>query len=427
MSTHLPHPTTADATAAAAAAARVPGAAAHLARTASVVAAGGDAVSGRATAAGTRRYAERFTKKHAEGGGGGGFAANFYRVLPGGDEPGDAGVKDEGVVVSSIGLGTYLGECDERDDEAYAVTARRALERGVNLIDTAINYRCQRSERALGTALAAAIADGVVRRDEVVLCTKGGYVPLDGEPPATRAEYRAYLEREFFAAGVMTPADVVAGGHCMAPGYLAHQIARSRRNLGVETLDVYYLHNPEQQLDAVDHVTFRERVRDAFAALEAHVAHGEIARYGVATWNGLRTPPRTKGHLSLLELVETAREVAGDDHHFAVVQLPINLAMPEAARAATQEVRVSRGATRPAPLLEAAAELGVGVVASATLMQAQLARGLPEAVHAAFPDLATDAQRAIAFTRALPGVVTALVGMKSLEHLEENLGVGRRA
>jgi aryl-alcohol dehydrogenase-like predicted oxidoreductase len=384
--------------------------------------AGSAEVSGRATAAGTRRFAARFDAA--------GFAADFYRPFAddddggGGDSPGDDAAA---VVVSSIGLGTYLGECDEGDDAAYAATARRALELGVNVLDTAINYRCQRSERALGAALGRAVADGAVRRDEVVVCTKGGYVPLDGEPPATRAEYQAYLEREFFAAGVMAPADVVAGGHCMAPSFLAHQVERSRRNLGVATVDVYYLHNPEQQLDAVDHATFRGRVRDAFAALEALVARGAIARYGVATWNGLRAAPRAKGHLSLLELVETAREVAGDGHHFAAVQLPINLAMPEAAREATQEVRVSRGATRPATVLEAAAALGVAVVASATLMQAQLTRGLPAPVRAAFPDLATDAQRAIAFTRALPGVATALVGMKSAAHLEENLKAGLRA
>src|ERR671937_611709 len=83
---------------------------------------------------------------------------------------------------------------------------------GVNLLDSAINYRCQRSERALGRALREAIAGDDVRRDEVVVCSKGGYVPLDGAPPATREEYRAYLAREFYDRGLMTPADVVAGG-----------------------------------------------------------------------------------------------------------------------------------------------------------------------------------------------------------------------
>jgi Predicted oxidoreductases (related to aryl-alcohol dehydrogenases) len=56
-------------------------------------------------------------------------------------------------------------------------------------------------------------------------------------------------------------------------------------------------------------------------------------------------------------------------------------------------------------------------------MQAQLTRDLPPAVHALFPSLSTDAQRAIAFVRSLP-VAAALVGMKTLPHLQENLSAG---
>jgi predicted aldo/keto reductase-like oxidoreductase len=76
-------------------------------------------------------------------------------------------------------------------------------------------------------------------------------------------------------------------------------------------------------------------------------------------------------------------------------------------------------------VVEAARELGLSIVASATLMQSQLASNLPPAVGTLFPSLTTDAQRAIAFVRSLPGVTTALVGMKRVEHVEENLGAGR--
>jgi aryl-alcohol dehydrogenase-like predicted oxidoreductase len=176
---------------------------------------------------GTRRYAARHVGK---------LGPDFFRPLAGAT----VGEKERASapLVSSLALGTYLGECDDGDDLAYRTTARAALARGINLLDTAINYRCQRSERALGAALAAAVGDGTVSRDEVVLCTKGGLVALDGQPPATREAYNEYLEREYFAPGVMTPADVGAGGHCLAPGYLAHQLARSRANLGVAAIDV---------------------------------------------------------------------------------------------------------------------------------------------------------------------------------------------
>ena len=345
------------------------------------------------------RYAARFQDD---------LAPDFYRPITGGP------------IVSSIGIGTYLGECDDSEDDRYAAAVDHALAQGINLVDSAINYRCQRSERAVGRALRGAIESGAAARDEIVVCTKGGYVPLDERAPADRAEYEEYLTREYFARDVMSPADIVAGGHCLAPGFLANQLARSRQNLGVEAIDIYYLHNPEQQLDVLDRETFNGRVRAAFELLEERVERREIGVFGCATWNGLRTPPGSRGHLSLAELVELAREAGGAGHHFRVVQLPISLLMTEAVRTPTQ--RLADG--RVVPLLHAAAELGVSVVASASLLQAQLASGLPAQVHEAFPGLTTDAQRALAFVRGLP-LTAALVGMRSVGHIDENLGAGR--
>ena len=90
--------------------------------------------------------------------------------------------------------------------------------------------------------------------------------------------------------------------------------------------------------------------------------------------------------------------------------------MTEAVRQPTQTLD-----GRAVSLLEAAAALGVSVVASASLMQAQLTRGLPLPLRDAFPGLDTDAQRAIAFVAGLPGVTTALVGMRREEHVRENV------
>src|SRR5215475_8445314 len=86
--------------------------------------------------------------------------------------------------LSSIGLGTYLGEADDQTDKAYHEALSRAVTLGCNVIDCAINYRFQRSERVVGAWLKAAIADGSIRRDEIVIATKGGFVPFDGELPA---------------------------------------------------------------------------------------------------------------------------------------------------------------------------------------------------------------------------------------------------
>jgi aryl-alcohol dehydrogenase-like predicted oxidoreductase len=351
-------------------------------------------VDGRATAEGTQRFRKRFARTQPD---------RFYRPI------------GNGPVVSALGLGTYLGECDDTEDARYTSTVSVALQKGVNLLDTAINYRCQRSERAIGEALRDVILGGSIKREEVVVCTKGGYIPLDRTPPATKEGYRGFLESEYFAPGVMQPGEVVSGGHCMTPRYLADQIERSRNNLGLSVIDVYYLHNPEQQLDAVQRENFLTIVRDAFAALEEQVDRGVIGNYGCATWNGFRVPPDSRNHLSLEGLVSIAREVAGADHHFRVIQLPINLAMTESVRLPTQQIGHDK-----VPLLEAAHRLGISVIGSATLMQSQLTRSLPKQVHSAFPGFKTDARRAIAFSQSLP-IAAALVGMKSVSHLEENL------
>lgn len=348
----------------------------------------------------TSWYAERFADR---------YSPDFYRQA------------FDGVIVSSIGIGTYLGECTDEDDAAYATTITRALGAGVNLIDTAVNYRCQRSERAVGAALSRVFQSGVPR-EAVVVCTKGGYLPLAGQPPASRDDYRLYLKQEFFDPGVLTPDDVVSGGHSLAPAFLRYSITKSRENLGLQKIDLYYLHNPEQQFAGVTPESFRERLRAAFMVLEDAVSRGEIAAYGCATWSGLRLPPGAKGHMSLGDLTSIAREIGGDAHHFRAVQMPISLAMPEAVRLPTQPLD-KRGSLVPA--VEAAAHLGLAVFASASLMQAQLTKDLPDSVRHIFPLQRTDAQRALAFVRSIPGVTAALVGTRSAAHLDENLESAR--
>jgi aryl-alcohol dehydrogenase-like predicted oxidoreductase len=350
-------------------------------------------IPGSATSQGTTRYAARLAG----------------RVAPG--HFGDL----EGLAVSTVGIGTYLGREDAETDVAYQDALVRALELGINTIDTAVNYRHQRSERAIRTALAAAFGRGLARRDEVVVATKGGYIPFDGAVPR---DPRAWFTQTYLDTGIIGPADVVGGIHCIAPRYLADQIERSRVNLGLETLDVYYVHNPESQLEEVDRPEFRTRIRAAFDTLEQAVREGKLRRYGTATWNGYRDDPGSPGYLSLEELVGAARDAGGADHHFKVVQLPYNLAMPEAFVRANQSVG---GAL--VPLAEAARRLGVYVMASASILQGQLARGLPPMVATVLPGLATDAQRALQFVRSTPGIGTALVGMKSAAHVEENARV----
>ncbi len=328
--------------------------------------------------------------------------------------------QSQGLWMSSIGLGSYLGNPDERTDEAYRNAVIRAVELGCNVFDTAANYRFQRSERCIGDALAELFSQGKASRDEIIVATKGGYIPFDTVAPRNRQEAMDYLEETFVKPGVCAREDFVDGSHCMTPRYLEHQLNQSQRNLKLECIDVYYIHNPESQFAEVSREEFYKRLRAAFEFLESAVEAGKISVYGAATWNGYRAPSNSPKALSLEHVVSTAREVAGDGHHFRVAQLPFNLAMVEAFTNVNQTLN-----GESVTFLEAAAGLGITVMSSASILQSRLSSGLPPTVGEAFPGLRSDAQRAIQFTRSTPGIEVALVGMSNLAHVEENLEVAK--
>jgi aryl-alcohol dehydrogenase-like predicted oxidoreductase len=270
---------------------------------------------------------------------------------------------------------------------------------GINVIDSAINYRRQRSELCVGTALYALTESGGIARDEVLICSKAGFL-VPGAIPTS----------------VLSNDDVAGGIHCMAPAFLTDQIERSRFNLGVQTIDVFYLHNPETQLGCVSQETFYQRIAEAFAALERFADEGKICFYGAATWDGFRKPHSAGGSLSLARLVDAARKAGGHRHRFRFIQLPFNLAMPEAYQLKSETLD-----GRAVSILEAAAQEGITVVASASLLQARLAQGLSEILAHKIGGAKTDAQRALQFTRSTNGITTALVGMSHTKHVNENL------
>lgn len=347
-------------------------------------------LQGSATAEGTERYRQRFEGKIPPG---------HFR-------------QSQGLWLSSIGIGTYLGNHDTETDKLYHDAVVRAVESGCNVIDTAINYRCQRSERSIGTALKELASRGF-NRDEIVIATKGGFIPYDGVPPT---EMRSYFETNFVTPGVAQLADVVAGCHCMTPGYLMNQLDCSLRNLDLECVDIYYVHNPETQLGKVSRAEFSDRLLRAFEALESAVETGKIRLYGTATWNGYRNDPAEKDYLSLADTVEVAAKAGGKNHRFKVIQLPLNLGMTEALSLSNQLID-----GKQLTVLEAAQALGITVMCSASVLQGQLTRNLPSIISDTFQSLETDGQRALQFVRSTPGVTTALVGMKQLFHVDENL------
>lgn len=261
-----------------------------------------------------------------------------------------------GLVVSRLGFGGYRVD-DETAEHRAALEA--ALVGGVNLVDTSTNYTDGGSERLVGLVLGDLVRAGRLRREAVVVVSKIGYV--QGQ------NLRLAQERE--AAGRPFPEMVKymdGCWHAIHPEFLADQLARALQRLGLATLDVCLLHNPEYffsdakrrhagPLPALREEFYR-RVRAAFAFFEAEVAAGRLRWYGVSS-NTVTRPVEDPEATSLAEMLAAARAAGGDGHHFRVLQCPMNLF--EAG--ALVEVN-NPPAAAPASVLELAAREGIGVL-----------------------------------------------------------------
>lgn len=283
-----------------------------------------DRLAGAATVAGTRRGAEVF-------------------------EAGARTLGRTGLTVSPVGFGGYR----VRDDSPIHRRALAdALRSGINLVDTSTNYADGRSERLVGLVLANLVQRGEVRREEITVVTKVGY--LQGSNLQ-----RARARRPGYPDIVEIDDDLA---HCIHPEFLRDQIDESLDRLGLEHVDVLLLHNPEYFVAHGDpgqghdelRAAYAERLAAAFAALEQQVAAGRIGAYGVSS-NGFVVPPSDPSFTSIDEVLKLAQRVGGDAHHLSVVQMPMNLFE---LGAALQRQPTRHGERTPLQVA-AAADLGV--------------------------------------------------------------------
>jgi aryl-alcohol dehydrogenase-like predicted oxidoreductase len=355
-----------------------------------------DLLPGKATSRGTRRFAERFPK------------------LPGNFRSPDA------LALSSLALGLRRGLPGGVDDLLYRSAVSRCLEGGVNVFDTALSDRSHTSERALGRALRRAFAEGVAARDEVVVVTKGGELSLDPEALERGSHPQQQFRETYIDTGIVEP-DKVVHGNCLSPRFLRDQIDRSRQNLGLATLDVYLVQEPEQHLRELGPDGFRRRLCEVFEALEHAVRDGAIGAYGLCTWSGFLVPHTEREHLSLVGVFEAALEVGSADHHLRAIQLPYGLAMGEGAGLASQLGPEGHSAA----ILESLQDTGTAVLASAPLYGGRLIGHVPKEIREAFPEAQSDAQTCLQFARSTAGITTAVVGMREPSHVDENLDLAK--
>jgi aryl-alcohol dehydrogenase-like predicted oxidoreductase len=339
-------------------------------------------VTGSATPEGTRAYRDRFDRSRPDA----------YSSL-------------SGLHLSSVGIGTYLGDHTDAVDARYRQSLLEAVGSGINVIDTASVYRGGRSELVVGQMLRDIVATHA--REELFITTKGGFLQV---PPTVRSagEHLAFLQRTYIETGRCEWGDIAEGQHCLRPSFIDGEVDRSRAALGLQTIDLYLLHNPETHLRSVERDRAMQRIAHALAVLERRCLQGDLRYYGVATWEALTADEGDeRSHLSLEALVTLAQSVGGTRHHFRAVEMPLN---PTQSGAFLQ--RTQRVGGEALTAVEAARRLGLYVLTSRTIDQGRVDVPFADEFYDDTRDLITDTQRLLQFARSLPGVGTALVGTK---------------
>ncbi len=315
--------------------------------------------------------------------------------------------------LSSIGMGTYLGQPSEEDDQAVENAVFESVKSGaVNVIDTAINYRAMRSEKSIGRALLRLVKDKIISRDQIFISTKNGYITNDGDYP--NIDVMEYIHRMYIQTDVITADDISSGYNIINPNYLAKCIDKSLMNMHVSSIDLVYIHNAfESWYQDVSREQFMEMLVKAFEVYEKYRAKNKIRYYGMATWTCFRVPPTSPEYLSLEQAVKCAESVGGKDHGFRFIQLPYNLAYSEALLLRNQSVRSEENLT----ILQAAEKLNIGIFTSIPLFQGRLLRSqIPD-----YGGISDPVAKLVQIIRSSPSVIAPLIGQKKAEHVEENL------
>jgi len=345
-------------------------------------------ITGYATPEGTKKFAERQNQDSHK---------NYKNV--------------HNLTLSNVGIGTYLGNPDTETDYIVQDAIKKSILGGINVIDSAINYRAQKAERSVGNAISQLIDNDDISREEIFVSTKNGYVTNDGD---IKEDLMQYVMREYGKTGIVKEGDISPGYHCMTIPYLNDQLERSLKNLGMDCIDLMYLHNSVEGQTHLPREQFLKNLKDVFDLYEKKRKEGKIRFYGMATWECFRTTPENPLFLQLAEVMDLAVQAGGKEHGFRFIQLPFNLMLDQAYMTKNHNV-----GGKTVSVLEAAQEFNLGVFTSVPIMQGKLL------ATNAIPELGnfSTSVRLLQFVRSTPGITAPLIGHKIESHVKENMNV----
>ena len=330
-------------------------------------------------------------------------------------------IKHNNLIFSKLGIGTFNKEPYKEENYLfhYIEGVKEAVKNGINLIDTASNYRYGESEKEIGIALKELIDENLAKREELIICSKGGFIQL--EYPFPKNPY-TWIEENILKKGFATSEDIELDQHCMTPDYLEWSCKKSLENIGIDSFDIYYLHNPEMQLIKLGYAKFLKKIESIFKRFEKMVENGLIKYYGVAVWNAFINPLKSEEHINLEDLVNIAKKVAGENHHFKYIQTPFNMAKTSIYTLLSQKVKDEQ-----CTLLQATHRLGIGVISSSSLLQMNLFKKSFKPEIGYLLDnkmiLENDIQLALQFVRSTPGIISSLFASKVPVHIKKNLEI----
>jgi len=332
-------------------------------------------LSGFCTPSGTRSYVSRYPSS----------MRHSFRLTPG------------SLQLSSIGIGTYLGDNALETDESVTDAIYSLLLSGINVIDTAPNYRNGSAERCIGNAIHRVVSEKAIQRQEFFICTKVGIVP----------ENLTSMLHEQSLLGGAAQWFIYDDGYCFDTSYIDWQLNNSLSSLGVESLDCLFLHNLETLIHHLGAEAFLAQAAHLFMFLDKLVSSGKIKSYGIASWNAFRTLADLSFHIDLTGLFSCLSSAGVNMSNLRYLQLPLGAWGFEAFSVSSQ--RCFDGT--PCSILRYALENDLSVFANSALLQGELLEyDLDD-----LPGVAghSKAQRAINLARSIPGVTSLLVGMKS--------------